>query len=151
MVPSLLWNFPMPMQSYIEIRPKTDSDPRGAVYSTFVQAAKILECSITTIKVNCRKKNGIFFGQNKKTGAKCYFSRSWHKDILKVCPAEEAKPVQDIVLLVHGVTEASKYLNVSHNGLARHFPSPGKWYVRNLKNEIECYVQISKKRKSPRR
>jgi len=141
----------MPMQEYILIRPKTDSDPRGAVYTTFVEAAKILDCSIPTIKVKCRKQNGIFFGHNKKTGAKCYFSRSWHKDILHVCLAKESKPVNNIVRVLHGVTEAAKYLNVSHAGLSRHLPSPGKWYVRNLKTEIECYVDILKKRKSPTR
>ena len=141
----------MTMKSYIEIRPRTNSDPRGAVYSTFAKAAEHLACSITTIKVNCRKKDGVFFGHNKKTGAKCYFSRSWHKDILKVCPAEQAKPVGTIVGIFHEITRAAKFLQVSHGGLSRHLPSPGKWYVRNLKNEVECYIHLQKRRKSPRK
>lgn len=138
------------MKHIIEVRNRQPTDGKHVIFNSLVNAAEFLECSISTLKVGCRKKTGTFYGHNKKTGARCFFTRANHNYIISVVPAKEATPTNQITTQCIGTTAAAKFLGLSHAGLSRHL-SPGDWFVRNLKNEKECFVLVHQKRNSPRR
>lgn len=127
----------------IEIQLK-DKQRSLRTFNTLHEAAKHLDCSLTTIKKYCRGKKGPFYGVNKKTNATCFFSRANHKDKLVL---EQHHKVHDSFPQFTNRTHAAKYLGVTPTAIFRKIPSPGIWWVQNTINGNSCFITYTKKKR----